>query len=84
MRMLPRLRSGPCGSRIVPPVAPTCTGKGKKRTCTDTAPSAVDAANTGAVVKPTAQHTAGGTSAQTRYPYDRQKERIYEVHTSPE
>ena len=66
-----------------PPVAPTCTGKGKKRTCTDTAPSAVDAANAGAVVKPTAQHTAGGTSAQTRYPYDRQKARIYEVHTSP-
>jgi type IV secretory pathway VirB9-like protein len=35
-------------------------------------------------MKPTAQHTAHGTSAQTTYPFDRQKARIYEVHTSPE
>ena len=44
----------------------------------------MDQANAGAVVKPTAQHTANGSSAQTKYPFDRHKERIYEVHTSPE
>ena len=67
-----------------PPVAPTCTGKsGKKRTCADNTSTAIEEANTGAVVKPTAQHTANGTSAQTRYPYDRQTARLYEVHTSP-
>jgi type IV secretory pathway VirB9-like protein len=81
--MLPPAEEWALWTPYTPPVPPTCTGKGKKRTCTDTTPSAVDAANAGVVVKPTAQHTAGGTSAQTRYPYDRQKERIYEVHTSP-
>jgi type IV secretory pathway VirB9-like protein len=35
-------------------------------------------------MQPTPQHTAQGTSAQTTYPFDRQKARIYEVHTSPD
>jgi type IV secretory pathway VirB9-like protein len=67
-----------------PPPPKVCTGKGKRRRCTQPAATVVDTANAGAVVKPTAQHTANGTSAQTMYPFDRHRERIYEVHTSPE
>ena len=68
----------------MPPPPKVCTGKGTKRRCTQPAATAVDTANAGAVVKPTAQHTAHGTSAQTTYPFDRHQDRIYEVHTSPE
>ena len=83
--MLPTAEEWALWKPYSPPAAPDLYRQGEEaHGVPSTAPTAVDAANAGAVVKPTAQHTAGGTSAQTRYPFDRQKERIYEVHTSPE
>lgn len=68
-----------------PYVAPEtqCRGKGRKRVCTEVKGGAVDQANMGALVKPTAAFTAQGTSAQTRYPLDMESTHLYEVCTSP-
>jgi type IV secretory pathway VirB9-like protein len=84
VRLLPSEEEWAFWKPYVPPPPQTCRGKGRKRRCTQTPTSAVAAANAGAVMQPTAQHTAQGTSAQTTYPFDRQKARIYEVHTSPD
>ena len=79
-----RRRSGSCGSPIPHPRPRSVRARGRSGGVPSRHATAVDTANAGAVVKPTAQHTAHGTSAQTTYPFDRHKERIYEVHTSPE
>jgi type IV secretory pathway VirB9-like protein len=84
VRQLPTEDEWPLWKPYTPPPPKVCTGKGKKRRCVQPKPSAIDTANAGAVLKPTAQHTAHGTSAQTTYPFDRHTARIYEVHTSPE
>ena len=84
VRLVPTAEEWALWQPYVPPLPHTCTGKGKKRRCTQPSTTAVEEANAGAVMQPTAQHTAHGTSAQTTYPFDRQKARIYEVHTSPD
>jgi type IV secretory pathway VirB9-like protein len=84
VRLLPTEEEWAFWTPYTPPLPKVCTGKGKKRRCMTPTKTAVDDANAGAMMKPTTQHTAHGTSAQTTYPFDRQKARIYEVHTSPD
>jgi len=69
--------------RAYAPAQMVCRGKGKGRTCRKVQPSAVDAANTTAVVKPKAIHTAYGQSIQVRYPYDGKGQKVYEIYVSP-
>jgi len=59
-----------------------CTGTGKRRKCRTVKQDPTTQANQGALVKPDLSHTQGGTSAQTRYPLDGSRERIYKIVTS--
>lgn len=61
----------------------TCTGKGKQRRCKPTAVTAVDQANSAAVVRPTIANTELGTSGRIRYDYDLRGNKIYKITTSP-
>jgi type IV secretory pathway VirB9-like protein len=59
----------------------TCTGKGKRKRCTQEPASVVEKAAQQATVRPKAQNTAGGNSVLLTYPYEVGK--LYEVHTTP-
>ena len=69
--------------RAYTPPQTVCTGKGRRKKCTKVQATAVDQANTTAVVKPRAVHTAYGQSIQVRYPYDGRGQKVYEITTSP-
>ena len=84
VRLVPTEEEWVCGSPMPHRCPRPVPVRGSDAGVPSRATTAVEAANAGAVMKPTAQHTAHGTSAQTTYPFDRQKARIYEVHTSPE